>query len=189
MIGLINAALTIGVALHSRIWSIKFNEKPLRIQLSWKKFAIIMVILVIVGLTLFFIARINDQEFKQANVVLKYIGLVVSFVFTFICFNEMLYLYRPMKVTVYETRIYQFRICEVVSLALAVICFVISLFFENWIIYNFLACCICVGCIKMFYFDSMQQAFYSLSISVVSVSLIAIISHFILERSYNDYAS
>lgn len=35
----------------------------------------------------------------------------------------------------------------------------------------------------------MQQAFYSLAISVSSVTIIAIISHYILGRSYNDYAS
>jgi len=35
----------------------------------------------------------------------------------------------------------------------------------------------------------MKQAFYSLAISVFSVTLIAIILHFTLPRSYNDYAS
>lgn len=41
----------------------------------------------------------------------------------------------------------------------------------------------------MLYFNSMQQAFYSLAISVCSVTLIAVVLHFILPRSYNDYAS
>jgi hypothetical protein len=35
----------------------------------------------------------------------------------------------------------------------------------------------------------MKQASYSLAISVTSVTLIAIVLHWILPRSYNDYAS
>jgi len=31
----INAAITIGVALHSRIWSIRFAGRPLSIELKW----------------------------------------------------------------------------------------------------------------------------------------------------------
>jgi len=41
----------------------------------------------------------------------------------------------------------------------------------------------------MLYFSSMQQAFYSLAISVGSVTLIAVVLHYVLPRSYNDYAS
>lgn len=41
----------------------------------------------------------------------------------------------------------------------------------------------------MFYFNSMQQAFYSLAISVCFVTIVAVVLHFVLPRSYNDYAS
>lgn len=94
-----------------------------------------------------------------------------------------------MKRTVCETSFYNIRRCEIISLIIALIFFIVSLFVENWVLYTFLAGCICVGSIKMLYFSSMQQAFYSLAISVTSVTLIAVILHFILPRSYNDYAS
>ncbi len=64
IIGLINAAITIGVAMHSRIWSIKINDKPLRILLTWKLFMLITVILLVVGVTFYFVAK---EEFKLAN--------------------------------------------------------------------------------------------------------------------------
>ncbi len=116
--------------------------------------------------------------------------MVVALVFTFICMNEVLYLFRPFKRVVFATRCYNIRRCEVVSVLFAVTLFAISLVVENWILYTFLAGCICVGSIKMLYFNSMQQAFYSLAISVGFVTLIAIVLHFILPlRSYNDYAS
>ncbi len=42
----------------------------------------------------------------------------------------------------------------------------------------------------MFYFKSLKQAYLSMLISVVSVSMISSILHFLLRRrSYNDYAS
>ncbi len=103
--------------------------------------------------------------------------------------NEIFYLFRPFKQTVWVTKYYNVRICEIISILIAVVLFIVSLIVENWILYTFLAGCICVGSIKMLYFSSMQQAFYSLAISVTTVTVIAIILHFILPRSYNDYAS
>jgi hypothetical protein len=41
-IAFINAAITIGVALYSRIWSIRLNGRPLSIELTWFWFAIIL---------------------------------------------------------------------------------------------------------------------------------------------------
>ena len=114
---------------------------------------------------------------------------MVAFVFTFICMNEIFYLFRWFKRTVCEFSFYNVRRCEIVSIIIALAFFILSLFVENWILYTFLACCICVGSIKMLYFSSMQQAFYSLAISVGIVTLLASILHIILPRSYNDYAS
>lgn len=55
--------------------------------------------------------------------------------------------------------------------------------------YDFLAICICVAGIKLLRFTSLKQALYSFIISVLSTTIISIILHYILPRSYNDYAS
>lgn len=52
-----------------------------------------------------------------------------------------------------------------------------------------MACCVCVGCIKLFYFDNLRQAFTAMGIYVGNVTTIAISLHYILKRSYNDYAT
>jgi len=48
---------------------------------------------------------------------------------------------------------------------------------------------ICVGAIKLLRFSSMKQAYLSMAISVVTVSIFTGVLHFVIERSYNDYAS
>lgn len=125
LVGLINAAITIGVAMHSRIWSIRFNEKPLRILLTWKLFLLIMIILIVVGITFYLVA---SKEFKMANNIIKYLGIVVALVFTFICMNEVLYLFRPLKKVLIPTNFYNIRLCEALSLLFALILFIVSLF-------------------------------------------------------------
>lgn len=66
---------------------------------------------------------------------------------------------------------------------------IIALFFDSWIYYNILAIAICVGAIKLFRFRSMQQAVISMMISIVFIAMFAIVLHYKLDRSYNDYAS
>lgn len=65
----------------------------------------------------------------------------------------------------------------------------IAAFFENWIYYDILAIFICVGSIKIFHFKSLREAFISMTIMVLTVTFLAIILHFILPFSYNDYAT
>lgn len=66
----------------------------------------------------------------------------------------------------------------------------LAMFFENWIFYDALACCICVACIKLIHFESLREAFISNIIVVGTVTILAIAFHFIFpDRSYNDYAT
>lgn len=60
---------------------------------------------------------------------------------------------------------------------------------QNWIYDDVLALAICVGAIKLLRFRNMEQAFISMAVSVVVVSIASLILHFKLQRSYNDYAS
>lgn len=41
----INAIITIGVALHSKIWSIRFNKRPISIELKWTRFLFLIAII------------------------------------------------------------------------------------------------------------------------------------------------
>ena len=80
------------------------------------------------------------------------------------------------------------RYCDIASIGIALAAMITCIFVENWILYDLVAICICVGSIKLFFFNNLKQAYISMSIYTVTVTIIAIISHYILERSYNDYA-
>lgn len=64
----------------------------------------------------------------MANNILKYLGIVVAFIFTFICMNEVLYLFRPLKKVLIPSNFYNIRLCEALSLLFALILFIVSLF-------------------------------------------------------------
>lgn len=81
------------------------------------------------------------------------------------------------------------RICDILSFVAATTMFVVGFWQNNWIYTNILAISICVGAIKLFRFSSMKQALYSMLISICFVTIIAIVFHFVLARSYNDYAT
>lgn len=80
------------------------------------------------------------------------------------------------------------RVCDLISIALTVITTVTAFFIESWVYYYFIAGCICVGSIKLFHFSSLKQAFSSMIIMVTNTTILAIILHFLLPLSYNDYA-
>lgn len=44
IITIINAAITIGVALHSKIWSIRYQNRLLSIELKWYRFLIMILV-------------------------------------------------------------------------------------------------------------------------------------------------
>jgi hypothetical protein len=66
---------------------------------------------------------------------------------------------------------------------------VVGYLFYNWIYYDILSIAICVGGIKLFRFKNMKHAFISMLTITLLVTAATIVSHFLLERSYNDYAS
>jgi hypothetical protein len=105
--------------------------------------------------------------------------------FVFLCFNEVLYIYRKSRQPVFKG----IRICDITSFVIALVLMIVACFVENWIFYNIMAGCICVGSIKIFHFRSLKQAFYSMGIMCATVTIVAIILHYLLERSYNDYTS
>lgn len=79
------------------------------------------------------------------------------------------------------------RYCDIISVTLSLTVGIMGLVFENWILYDFLAGFICVGSIKIFHFRSLKQAFTSMIILFVGVTILTIILHYLLTLSYNDY--
>lgn len=77
----------------------------------------------------------------------------------------------------------------VISLSLALISYLVSLFVDNWVLYNMLSFMIVVGAIKVFRFRSLRNATYSMIIMASTVMIASIWAHFYLPRSYNDYAT
>jgi hypothetical protein len=81
-----------------------------------------------------------------------------------------------------------FRRCDLISLSLTIVLSILAFLYENWIFYDFLAGCICVAGIKIFHFKSLKQAYISMTIMFVSISILGTILHYLFPRSYNDYA-
>ena len=193
LISLLNAAVIIGVALHSRIWSIRYKCYPLAIELKWNRFLIFILLSCSVGAGLYFYAR---DQFKNANIVIRYIGLVISLFFCFICADEVFFLIPQLKRKLYKVVKVKknswnqsIRLCDFLSGLVALGMFTIGLFNDSWIYNDVLALCICIGSIKLFKFRSMKQGFLSLLILASSVTLLTAILHFVLDRSYNDEAT
>ena len=80
------------------------------------------------------------------------------------------------------------RICDVMSVLCTVAAITTAFYVENWIYYDVLVGCICIGSIKLFHFNSLKQAISAITIMVLSVFTLVTIMHFTLPRSYNDYA-
>jgi len=94
-------------------------------------------------------------------------------------------MFRKLRVEVYKI----VRYCDLVSLFISLAIVAVSVFVENWVLYNLIGICICVACIKLFHFCSLKEAYIFMGLVVLTISVITIISHYILERSYNDYAT
>lgn len=114
--------------------------------------------------------------------------MAVSAFFVFICFNECFYLKSGLKKSAGGVK--WLRWCDVGALGCTAVVTTVAFLFESWILYDILAACICVGSIKLLYFNTLKQAFISMGIYVFNVTTIATTLHFILpDRSYNDYAT
>lgn len=144
-ISALNALILIGVAMNSYIWSIKYKGKRITIVLRWGHILGACIIGIVLALALYIFAF---KSFGSAFLTLRYVGIVISVFFVFICFNEIFYLARVLKKPCYKA----IRYCDFISLICTIIVMIISLLFENWILYDALACCICVACIKLFHF-------------------------------------
>ena len=182
VISFIDAAILVGVAMHSYAWSIRINLQPLRYQLKWIPFLIFSIIGDVLIIILFGFSA--SSESTIAFIIIRYLGVVISVPCVFLCFNELFYLIKQLQKPLFK----MIRRCDFISFVLTLAIVSLEFFFENWIFYNFLACCICVASIKIFHFSSLKQAFTSMLIMFAASTVLGIVLHFILPQSYNDYA-
>lgn len=57
MLAIVNAAVIVGVAMRTRLWSIKWRGRCLSMELKWHRFLILMIVCVVIGSSLFFLAK------------------------------------------------------------------------------------------------------------------------------------
>lgn len=181
MLACINAAIIIGVAMHSYAWSIKVNLQPLRFQMRWIPFLVFSI--AGDGVIIILLKFTTKESYIGFNLI-RIFGVIVAIPCMFLCFNEILYLFKKL-----QNRVFKFvRWCDIISFCLTVAFGICSFLYENWIFNDFMAICICISSIKILHFKSLKQAYTSMTILFVSVSVLGIILHYILTQSYNDYA-
>ena len=79
-----DAAILIGVSMYSRIGSLKIKGKQLRLNLRWFHSLILCIFGgVLIGGLYFFAFK----DFDSAFVTVRYVGIGMSAIFIFICFN------------------------------------------------------------------------------------------------------
>ena len=149
IISVINAIVMAGVAMHSHIWSLKYNERRLKFNLRWFHALAVSLIITLLVFGLYFFAM---NYFNEAFLSVRYVGVLISFFFVYLCVNEILFLFRPMRNPLFK----MVRVCDAASITAAVVSTILGFLFESWIFYNFLAGCICVGSIKLFNFQSLK---------------------------------
>lgn len=71
-----------------------------------------MIIILCIGIALYIYAA---DQFKNANSMMKYIGLILAYISTFICADEVFFLIRRFKQEVWKF----IRICDIVSFIVA----------------------------------------------------------------------
>lgn len=167
--------------MHSHVWSIRINHRPLRYVLFWKPFLIFSAVGIALIFSLYFL---TFKDFSKTTVAIRYFGVMLSIFFVFLCFNEMLFLVKGLKKRAYKW----VRYCDAGSGVLTLGVTVFAFLSDNWILYNYIGVCICVGSIKIFHFDSLKQSYLAMTIMVATITIVSVILHYLLPRSYNDYA-
>lgn len=99
--------------MHSHIWSIRINLRPLRFQLKWMPF---LVFSVIGSIAIVLLTRFSANDKNIAFVALRYSGIIISIFFVFICFNEIVYLVKKLRKNVYKI----IRLCDLISAVLTI---------------------------------------------------------------------
>lgn len=104
----INALILIGVAMNSYIWSIKYKGKLINIELRWRGILAVCIIGVALAGALYIFAF---NSFIAAFITLRYVGIVVSTFFIFICLNEIFFLFKGFNKTIFNLIKMDIKLC------------------------------------------------------------------------------
>lgn len=84
LLAIINAAIIIGVAMYSHVWSIRIHLKPLRLQLQWIPFLIFSIL---GDIAIILLLKFGFNESGKAFSIIRYFGIIFAIPFTFLCLN------------------------------------------------------------------------------------------------------
>ena len=107
--------------MYSHVWSIRINRMPLRFELKWLPFLIFSIVGNVIIIILLKFAY-NDSG--TAFSIIRYAGVAFSVPFTYLCLNEIFYLFRKLR-----PRVLKFiRICDIISIVLSLAAGIIGIF-------------------------------------------------------------
>lgn len=136
------------------------------------------------------------MRLRMVNGFLRYFGLLISFAFCVICWKEVLYQWPKLTKSIpycqHTLSIYPYftvHMSTVWSFIFSFIFFLFGIWSQNWLYYNFLSACSCIGAIKLFRFRTLRNALITMTIVTITMLILLIWSHVLLVRSYNDYTS
>ena len=176
----------VGVALHSRIWSIKRDKnRALGVPVNWMWLVILTGIVIAVGGVLLYIDQ-REQNHIFGEVV-KIVGDILALIFGFINLDELFFLVDRFRKKVYRS----VRICDILSAIVSgiflVIFGIIPSISNNYILNNILSIIITVGAIKLFKFLNLRDAFVCCFIIFAVENITALFVHYFYHTmSYND---
>lgn len=176
----INSIIMTGVALHSRIWSIRLhkNKKALGVPVRWIWLTIFTIVVIGVGALLIY----RDSTVKNGNLfgtVVLIVGDVLAMFFGVIVLDEIFFLVDKFKKKVWKF----FRICDILSILVSML--IVSLFgivpsiASNYPFNDVLSVIISVGSIKLFKFLNLRDAIAGCFIVFAFENITALLVHFI----------
>jgi hypothetical protein len=177
----------VGVALHSRIWSIKLkNNRALGIPVRWVWLTILTAAVIATG-GLFIFLDSNGKKGRLFGYLIEITGDIIALIFGIIILDEVFFL-----VSKFKKKVWKFvRICDILSFLVSMI--FVALFgivpsiSSNFIFNDILSVIITVGAIKLFKFLNLKDAIICCSIIFAAENITALFLHFFYHTmSYND---
>ena len=122
-----------------------------------------------------------EVRFHMVDSFLRYLGLILSLFYCFICCKEALYQWPKIlkkipygKTLLKITPWFSILVSTIFCIIISFIFFLLGLWSQNWLLYNILATFCCIGAIKMFRFTSLKNATFTMTIIIVTMILLMI---------------
>ena len=188
IIMIINSVIMIGVALHSRIWSITLaGNNALGIPIRWLWLFVFTVVVIGIGMVLLWVDSNTSMGSNIFGVTAEVVGDIIALLFAIINLTEIFFLFDRLKKKVYKF----VRLCDIlsvtVSLILVLLIASVPRLRENFLLNDILSIIISVGAIKLFKFLNLWNAIICCCVVFVEENALAVVMHYFYNHmSYND---